>query len=116
VLGKAEALPKKGRKHVPLRSCIACRERFPKRDLVRIVRTPEGAIKIDLKGKRSGRGAYLCRNQQCWEAALQPRRLSQALKCRVHDKDVAELRLLAAPLIEEAVVESQTASLEGVGA
>lgn len=109
-------MSKKRRKHTPLRSCIACRERFSKRDLVRIVRTPEGTIEIDLKGKRSGRGAYLCRNQQCWDAALQPRRLSQALKCRVHDKDVAALRLLAASLIEEAVVESQTAPLEGVGA
>jgi predicted RNA-binding protein YlxR (DUF448 family) len=109
-------LPKKHRKHVPLRSCIACRERVPKRELVRIVRTPEGTVEIDFKGKRSGRGAYLCRNQKCWEAALQPRRLSQALKCRVQDKDVAALRSLAASLIEEAVVESQTAPLEGVGA
>lgn len=109
-------MPKKRRKHVPLRSCITCRERFPKRDLVRIVRTPEETIEIDLKGKRSGRGAYLCRNQQCWDTALQPRRLSQALKCPVHDKDVAALRLLAASLIEEAAVESQTASLQDVGA
>jgi predicted RNA-binding protein YlxR (DUF448 family) len=109
-------LPKKRRKHVPLRSCIACQERFPKRDLVRIVRTPEGTIEIDLKGKRPGRGAYLCHNPQCWEEALQPLRLSRALKCRVNDKDVAALKLLAPSFIEEAVVESQTAPLEGVGA
>ena len=109
-------MPQKHRKHVPLRSCIACRERFPKRELVRIVRTPEGSVEIDLMGKRSGRGAYLCRNPECWETALQPRRLSQALKCRVQDRDVAALRSLAASLIEEAAVESQTAPLEVVGA
>jgi len=104
------------RKHIPLRSCIACRERFPKRDLIRIVRTAEGTIEIDLKGKRSGRGAYLCRKQQCWEAALQPRRLSQALKCQVRTEDVAVLKSLAPSLIEEASVESQTTPPGGVGA
>lgn len=109
-------MPEKRRKHVPLRSCIACRKRFPKRDLIRIVRTPEGTIEIDLKGKRSGRGAYLCRNRQCWEAALQPRRLSQALKCQVRTEDVAALRSLAPSLIEEAAVESQITPLEDVGA
>lgn len=109
-------MPEGRRKHIPLRSCIACRERFPKRDLIRIVRTPEGTIEVDPKGKRSGRGAYLCHNKQCWEAALQPRRLSQALKCQVCAEDVAALRSLAPSLTEETSVESQTTPLEGVGA
>jgi predicted RNA-binding protein YlxR (DUF448 family) len=99
-------MPATRRKHVPLRSCIACRERYPKRELVRIVRTPEGTIEIDLKGKRSGRGAYLCRKQQCWEAALQPQRLSQSLKCRVSAEDVAVLQSQAPSLIEEGISES----------
>jgi predicted RNA-binding protein YlxR (DUF448 family) len=109
-------MPAKRRKHIPLRRCIACRERYPKRELIRIVRTSEGTIEIDLKGKRSGRGAYLCRKQQCLETALQPQRLSQALKCRVSAKDVAALQSLAPSLIEEAVSESQTVPLQGAGA
>jgi predicted RNA-binding protein YlxR (DUF448 family) len=82
---------------------------------MRIVRTPEGMFEIDLKGKRSGRGAYLCRKQQCWDAALQPRRLSQALKCEVRAEDVAVLKAQALAFIEESAVESQTTPLEGSG-
>lgn len=102
-------MPETRRKHVPLRSCIACRQQFPKRELVRIVRTPEGTIEIDPKGKRAGRGAYLCRQQQCWEQALQPRRLAQALHCPVSAEDVAVLQALAAVVIDGAVVEARTA-------
>lgn len=98
------------RKHIPLRSCIACKERLPKRELIRIVRTPEGTIEIDPKGKRSGRGAYLCHNWQCWDMALEPRRLSQALKCQTSAQDVAELKALALSLIDRTAVESQKVS------
>lgn len=103
----------KPRKHVPLRSCIACREKQPKRNLIRIVRTPEGTFEIDLRGKRSGRGAYLCRRQQCWNAALQPRLLSHALKSEITAEEVVVLKAQAQPFIEESAVESQTNSLEG---
>jgi predicted RNA-binding protein YlxR (DUF448 family) len=101
-------LPKTRRKHVPLRTCIACRERHPKRELIRIVRRPDGTLDIDPKGKLAGRGAYLCRNRQCWEEALQPGRLSQALKCQVSAEDVAALNELALARIEELKVESRT--------
>lgn len=94
-------MPAKGRKHVPLRSCIACREQRPKRELIRIVRTPDGAIELDTKGKRPGRGAYLCPKGECLAAALQPRRLGQALKCQVRAEDVANLRAEAVSLIED---------------
>jgi predicted RNA-binding protein YlxR (DUF448 family) len=100
-------LPGKQRKHVPLRSCIACRAKRPKRELVRIVRTPAGTIEIDRDGKRSGRGAYLCPDQECWETALRHRKLGQALKCQVSADDVATLRAWAASSWEDAV--------EGVG-
>jgi predicted RNA-binding protein YlxR (DUF448 family) len=76
--------------------------------LIRIVRTPEGTIELDPRGKRSGRGAYLCRSWLCWEAALQRGRLSQALKCQVSAEEVASLKALASSLIEEAAVETQT--------
>lgn len=95
-------LPGKRHKHVPLRSCIACHNKRPKRELIRIVRTPEGAIEIDLKGKRSGRGAYLCPSRQCWEAALQEKKLGRALKCQVTAEDVARLRAWAASSLEDA--------------
>lgn len=101
-------MPEARRKHVPLRSCIACREKHPKRELIRVVRNPEGTLEIDPKGKRAGRGAYLCRNRQCWEEALQPGRLSQALKCRVSAEDAATLRTGVLALLEEPTVESHT--------
>ena len=91
-------MPGRRRKHVPLRSCIACRTRRPKRELIRVVRTPEGTIEIDPRGKRSGRGAYLCPDPQCFEAALEPKRLGQALKCQVSAEEVTALRASVAAL------------------
>ena len=70
----------KSSKHVPQRTCIACRQESPKWELVRIVRTPEGVVEIDHRGKKTGRGAYLCRRQDCWEIGLKKRRLENALK------------------------------------
>jgi predicted RNA-binding protein YlxR (DUF448 family) len=104
------------RKHVPLRSCIACRERYPKRELLRVVRSPEGTFEIDPKGKLAGRGAYFCRNRQCGEGALQPGRLSQALKCPVSAEDVVLLKARAWAYIEEAEIESQMVPFGDVGA
>ncbi len=92
----------KRRKHVPLRSCIACRLKSPKRDLIRVVRTPEGVLEIDLKGKKAGRGAYLCRRLQCCEAALQPGRLSQALKAQVNALEAEALRAAVSALLDDA--------------
>jgi predicted RNA-binding protein YlxR (DUF448 family) len=70
-------------KHVPMRTCIECRQVRPKRELVRIVRTPEGNIQIDERGKLSGRGAYVCRTRLCWEQALDGNRLDHALKAKL---------------------------------
>jgi predicted RNA-binding protein YlxR (DUF448 family) len=67
--------------------------------LIRIVRTPEGSVEIDLKGKRSGRGAYVCRRQQCYDTALQAKKLSIALKGELKSEDVAALRALVGPLL-----------------
>lgn len=77
---------------MPLRTCIACQQKRPKRDLVRVVRRPEGTIEIDPKGKLSGRGAYLCLDGACFEEALQQRKLARALKCSVNADQVASLR------------------------
>jgi predicted RNA-binding protein YlxR (DUF448 family) len=94
-------LPGSHRKHVPLRTCIACHQQRPKRELMRIVRTPEGVIDIDPVGKRSGRGAYVCANLECWETALGQGKLGRALKCPVSDRDVAALREAVVSLLTE---------------
>jgi uncharacterized protein len=77
-VARAAALPRP--RHVPQRTCVACRQGKAKRELVRVVRTPTGAVHIDPTGKLSGRGAYLCRAGECWRAALQRGVLPRALK------------------------------------
>jgi uncharacterized protein len=67
-------------RHVPQRTCVACRQTNAKRQLVRIVRAPDGTVTIDPTGKRSGRGAYLCESADCWQAGLTRGVLSRALK------------------------------------
>ncbi|HUT18505.1 MAG TPA: YlxR family protein [Anaerolineae bacterium] len=80
------------RKHVPQRTCIACREARAKRDLVRLVRTPEGALVIDETGRRNGRGAYLCRQRTCWETALKRGQVGRALKMEIGEQEKDMLR------------------------
>ena len=109
-------MPGKRRKHVPLRSCVACREKFPKRELIRIVRTPEGTLELDAKGKRAGRGAYLCRKQQCSETALTPGRLSQALKAKVTASDAEALSASVSSLLEDVEKEPQAPPPVGASA
>jgi len=78
-------------KHVPLRTCVQCRQVRPKRELVRIVRTPEGKIEIDRRGKLSGRGAYLCHDPACWEDAIARGSLDRALKTKLSAEDKKRL-------------------------
>ena len=103
------------RKHVPLRSCIACRGKHPKRDLIRVVSTPDGTLEIDAKGKRQGRGAYMCRDRQCCEIALQPGRLSKALKRPITEAETEALKANISSLIVERSVESEIAPPSGPG-
>lgn len=65
---------------IPQRMCVGCREMKDKRDLLRVVRTPEGIIEIDLTGKKAGRGAYLCPNPECLNLAVKGKRLQKALE------------------------------------
>jgi uncharacterized protein len=76
------APPARGRRprHVPQRTCVACRQTSAKRQLVRVVRGVDGSVAIDPTGKRSGRGAYLCDSAECWQAALKRGILVRALK------------------------------------
>ena len=88
------------RKHIPQRTCIACRQVRNKRDLVRIVRTAEAGVVIDPSGKRAGRGAYLCRARPCWDLALAPRSrmLDHALKTTLSEAERATLSAFAQSL------------------
>ena len=67
-------------KHVPQRTCLACRKVKPKQELVRLVRVTDGRIEVDPGGKKAGRGAYLCGLPECWEVGLKSGRLEHALK------------------------------------
>jgi predicted RNA-binding protein YlxR (DUF448 family) len=80
-------------KHVPQRTCIACRKIDSKRGLTRLVRLPDGHVAIDPTGKRAGRGAYLCAERGCWEAALKRKAVERALKIETVDAD--DRRMLA---------------------
>ena len=65
-------------KKIPMRQCVGCREMKPKRELVRVVKSPEGNISIDAKGKAPGRGAYLCPTQDCLKKAMKSKALERA--------------------------------------
>ena len=81
------------RKHVPQRTCVICRTRDAKRQLTRIVRTPEGRIELDPTGKLNGRGAYVCDTPGCWERAAETNALGAALRIVMTDDARALLRL-----------------------
>ena len=67
-------------KKIPMRMCVGCREMKPKKELVRVVKSPEGVISMDLKGKAPGRGAYVCREGSCLQRALKQRQLERQLQ------------------------------------
>ena len=84
-----------GVRKIPERRCIGCGERFPKTQLIRVVRSPEGEISLDRTGKKSGRGAYLCHSVECLKRARKSNRLAQNLECEIpaliYDKLEAEI-------------------------
>ncbi len=90
-MAKSDIRPKK---HIPQRTCIACREVNEKRALVRIVRTPEG-VEIDPTGRKPGRGAYLHDSKECWEKALKRGMLARALKAEISQENMDALQAYA---------------------
>ena len=70
-------------KKIPMRQCLGCREQKAKRDLIRVVRSPEGAISLDFRGKASGRGAYVCPQADCLKKAIRARAIERALDCAI---------------------------------
>lgn len=73
-------------KRVPLRKCLGCGEMIGKKGAVRIVRSKEGEISLDLTGKKAGRGAYICRDAECLAQVRKARKLDRSLKCAVPDE------------------------------
>jgi uncharacterized protein len=89
-------------KHVPQRTCIACRSSDAKRQLLRIVRTPDGQVEIDPTGKKNGRGAYLCKLKSCWDVGLNKKALDFALKVTIEAESREKLKAFGASLPEKA--------------
>ena len=70
-------------KKIPMRQCLGCREMKPKKDLIRVVRSPEGEISLDFKGKASGRGAYVCPDPRGLKKAIKARALERAFSAQI---------------------------------
>jgi predicted RNA-binding protein YlxR (DUF448 family) len=92
-------------KHVPIRTCVACRESKPKRELVRVVRISQELVEVDRTGRKNGRGAYLCPAQECWEQAQRKRSLNQALEMTVSPDNWTALLEYAEGLPEQKVLK-----------
>ena len=71
---------------IPMRQCLGCNEHKPKVELLRVVRTPEGEINLDFKGKMNGRGAYICWNPACLAKARKSRRIDRNLECEIPEE------------------------------
>lgn len=80
-------------KKIPLRKCLGCNEQKPKRELVRIVRTPEGEIVLDKTGKQAGRGAYICPDPTCLKKAVKGKRIEKSLEVPVSEALLESLAL-----------------------
>ena len=79
------------KKKVPRRTCVACRNVSDKRELIRLVCIADGSVEIDASGKKSGRGAYLCRAKRCWEIGLRGKRLDYNLRTTVTESNREKL-------------------------
>ena len=82
---------------IPMRQCLGCNEHKPKKEMIRVVRSPEGEISLDFVGKKSGRGAYICYDVKCLRKARKSRRLEKSLECVIAEEvyDVMEQEIEA---------------------
>ncbi len=72
-------------KHIPQRTCVACRQKRDKKDLIRLVRTNDGVVEVDASARKPGRGAYLCPRKSCWETGLERNHLERLLRIKLSD-------------------------------
>ena len=78
-------------KKIPMRQCLGCRENKPKKELIRVVRSPEGEISLDFRGKKNGRGAYVCPDPACLKKAIKAKALERALETQIPEEIYAQL-------------------------
>lgn len=78
-------------KKIPMRQCTGCREMQPKRDMIRVVKSPENDIALDFKGKAQGRGAYVCKNPDCLKKAIKSKALERSLEISIPEEIYAQL-------------------------
>ena len=107
-LQKIDAPPSAVLKHVPERTCIACHEVKPKRDLVRLVYSGEGMVEVDTSGRKPGRGAYLCQSWECWHKGVTKGKLEHALRGRINPENRARLMKFGAALRGTEAASSRT--------
>ena len=88
-------------KKIPIRTCIGCNEAKPKKELIRIVKTSEGDVTVDLTGKKNGRGAYICPSISCLEKAIKTKRLSRAFEMPIENELYEKLRAEIEAKIED---------------
>lgn len=83
------------KKKIPERKCVGCNETKPKNQLLRVVRTPDGSVILDFTGKKSGRGAYICNDVQCFKKARKSKKLEKNLECEIPGEifDMLEAKL-----------------------
>ncbi len=74
------------KRKIPERRCLGCNEHKPKADLMRVVRTPEGSVVLDFKGRMNGRGAYICRDIACLRKARKAKRIDRSLECEIPEE------------------------------
>lgn len=80
------------KKKIPMRKCIGCNEMKPKKEMIRVVRSPEGNVSMDLRGKVSGRGCYVCPRSECLNAAIKGKRIENALETEINEEIISILR------------------------
>ena len=85
-------------RRLPQRTCVSCATTTNKRELIRVVRTPEGRVVADPTGKEAGRGAYICGAAECWDQAVRKGRLARSLKVKLSNEDAEGLRQFASGL------------------
>ena len=92
-------------KKIPLRMCTGCMEMKPKKELIRVVRDKDGAVSIDLHGKKPGRGAYICKDVQCLEKAIKAKRLDRNLETKIDAEmyEVMKAEILKADAVADTV-------------
>ena len=73
-------------KKLPQRRCVGCKNSFDKKSLIRVVKDNEGNISLDPTGKKNGRGAYICKSKECFEAAYKKKQLESSFKCKVGEE------------------------------